>query len=234
MLLAAQALRKLARGLEDLAGARVAWEQVRSLLRAAARPAECPLRPAAAGGALVEARGLGYRYPGRAEPVLSGCDLRIDAGDRLLLEGPPGSGKSTLGALLAGLRAPDQGTVRGQPVVAVPQFHENHLLSASLAFNLLMGRRWPPAPSDLADAEATCRELGLDAMPGGMEQMVGEIGWRLSHGERSRVFIARALLQDADLLVLDESFARVDPETVQTALRCVRRRAPTLMVIAHE
>jgi ATP-binding cassette subfamily B protein len=70
-------------------------------------------------------------------------------------------------------------------------------------------------------------------MPSGLLQMVGEGGWQLSHGERSRVFIARALLQNADLIILDESFAALDPENLQVALECTLRRAKTLMVIAH-
>jgi ATP-binding cassette subfamily B protein len=70
-------------------------------------------------------------------------------------------------------------------------------------------------------------------MPAGLQQMVGESGWQLSHGERSRLFIARALLQKADMIVLDESFAALDPENLQRALQCVLERAPTLLVIAH-
>jgi ATP-binding cassette, subfamily B, bacterial len=63
--------------------------------------------------------------------------------------------------------------------------------------------------------------------------MVGETGWQLSHGEKSRLYIARALLQNAELTVLDESFAALDPENLQRALRCVLDHAPTLLVIAH-
>jgi ATP-binding cassette subfamily B protein len=118
-----------------------------------------------------------------------------------------------------------------------PQFHENHLFSESLAFNLLMGRRWPPTPQDLAEATLLCQELGLgtllEQMPAGLQQMVGETGWQLSHGERSRVFIARTLLQGAELILLDESFAALDPTNLQHALACVLRRAPTVLVIAH-
>ena len=73
----------------------------------------------------------------------------------------------------------------------------------------------------------------IKRMPAGLQQMLGESGWRLSHGERSRLYIARALLQNADLMILDESFAALDPETLALSLRCVLRRAPTLMVIAH-
>jgi ATP-binding cassette subfamily B protein len=100
-----------------------------------------------------------------------------------------------------------------------------------------MARRWPPLDGDLAEAEAVCRELGLgdllERMPAGLFQMVGESGWQLSHGERSRVYIARALLQGADLLIFDESFAALDPENLAKALVCVLNRAPSLMVIAH-
>ena len=66
-----------------------------------------------------------------------------------------------------------------------------------------------------------------------MMQMVGESGWQLSHGERSRLFIARALLQGVELIVLDESFAALDPETLQQAMDCVLQRASTLLVVAH-
>jgi ATP-binding cassette subfamily B protein len=122
-------------------------------------------------------------------------------------------------------------------VVMAPQFQENHVFSETLAFNLLMGRRWPAMPEDLEEAEAICRELGLgevlDRMPSGFQQMLGESGWQLSHGERSRLYIARTLLQKADLIILDESFAALDPENLSLALQCVLQRAPTLLVIAH-
>jgi ABC-type transport system involved in cytochrome bd biosynthesis fused ATPase/permease subunit len=70
-------------------------------------------------------------------------------------------------------------------------------------------------------------------MPAGLMQMVGETGWQLSHGERSRLFIARALLQSADLVILDESFGALDPATLRQCLQTALHRAKTLMVIAH-
>jgi ATP-binding cassette subfamily B protein len=154
-------------------------------------------------------------------------------------------------ALLAGLRQPDAGSLRlygldqqtfgaeawRQHVVAVPQFNENHVLTGTLAFNLLMGRRWPAGPEELQEVEALCHELGLGSllamMPAGLLQTVGESGWQLSHGERSRLYLARALLQNAKLVILDESFAALDPETLGHALHVARRRAPALLVIAH-
>ena len=100
-----------------------------------------------------------------------------------------------------------------------------------------MGRRWPPADDDWDEAETVCRELGLgsllDKMPGGMNQLVGDTGWRLSHGEKSRLYLARALLQNAELVLLDESFAALDPDSLREALLCARSRAKSLLVIAH-
>jgi ABC-type multidrug transport system fused ATPase/permease subunit len=107
----------------------------------------------------------------------------------------------------------------------------------TFAFNVLMGRAWPPRPADLDEAERVCRALGLgpllDRMPAGLAQVVGETGWQLSHGEKSRLYLARALLQGADLILLDESFAALDPATLRRTLAFVREEAPTVLVIAH-
>src|SRR5439155_7039088 len=122
-----------------------------------------------------------------------------------------------------------------QRMVLAPQFHENHVLMGTFAFNALLGRGWPPQQLDLEEAERVCRALDLgpllDRMPAGMQQMVGETGWQLSHGEKSRLYIARALLQGADLLLLDESFAALDPQTLERTLAFVLDKVPTLLVI---
>jgi ATP-binding cassette, subfamily B, bacterial len=276
VLLAAQGLGKLSAGAQSLTSLANAWQQVGPLFNAAARPRQLPalgfmppasgqdgqaevgtdLAQASAVGAngsqpLLQARDLQFRYRPQGRPALQDISLQIYPGDRLLLEGPSGGGKSTLGAILTGLRVPESGSMLlwgfdrqllgteawRKRVVMAPQFQENHVFSETFAFNLLMGRRWPPENEDLAEAEAICRELGLgevlERMPSGFQQMLGESGWQLSHGERSRLFIARTLLQQADLIVLDESFGALDPENLERALRCVLQRARTLLVIAH-
>lgn len=260
VLLAGRAFDGLASGLAAAAGAAVAWKQIGPLFLAGTRePSTTPFisnadmqsRPETGlAPPLVDADNLTYRYATRDEPVLKHASLTIHHGDRVLLEGSSGGGKSTFTSMLAGLRMPDSGLLRLNGLdrftigdswhrfaTEAPQFHENHLLSSTLGFNLLMGRHWPASDTDLAEATALCEDLGLGPllqnMPAGLMQNVGETGWQLSHGERSRVFLARALLQNAELTVLDESFAALDPESLEICLNTVLRRSKTLVVVAH-
>jgi ATP-binding cassette, subfamily B, bacterial len=260
VLLAFGALSKLTSTFALIAAAALGWAQITPLLEAARRTDPLGSTDAALAssqpeaedaGPLVIARDLTFRFHDRTAPILHDCSFRISPGDRIHLSGPSGSGKSTLVSLLTGLRSPasglllldglDRATVGADEwrrrVVAAPQFHENHVFTETVAFNLLMGRRWPPRPEDLKLAEAVCRRLGLgdvlDRMPGRLFQLLGETGWQLSHGERSRLFMARALLQEADLIVLDESFAELDPESFRQCMSQVEKLSGTLMVVAH-
>ena len=274
VLLASQALAKLTGGAQSLMGLFNAWQQVGPLFNAAARPKslsdlslvdtsstenhsqenhiQYPHRgEIRRGETLLAGRELFFRYRPLGKAVLEGCTIQINQGDRILLEGPSGGGKSTLAAILTGLRFSEAGSLLlwgidqkilgtdewRRKVTMAPQFHENYVFSETFAFNLLMGRRWPPEPGDLEEAEQLCRELGLgevlDRMPSGFQQMLGESGWQLSHGERSRLYIARTLLQKSDLIILDESFGSLDPENLFRSLKCVLDRARTVLVIAH-
>jgi ATP-binding cassette, subfamily B, bacterial len=260
ILFAHRALGGLSGGLGALARARVAWQQAAPLFKAGASAAQpgawVTATPAASQATpttatpLVDAHALNYGYRPGAAPVLKGASLQLGAHDRVLLAGPSGSGKSTLAALLVGLRRPasglllmgglDRATLGDQWhrwATEAPQFHNNHIFTGTLAFNLLIGREWPARAATLAEAQTLCEELGLgpllQRMPGGLQQRVGESGWQLSHGERSRVFLARALLQRAPLTVLDESFAALDPATLHRCLNSALQRAQALVVIAH-
>jgi ATP-binding cassette subfamily B protein len=264
VLLVQQAIGQLVNSGIALADAYISWRLVGPLFRAAGKQSETTGsiraqnllgKSSAAQEAkrevLLDAQGLGYSYDDRALTVLDDCNCVVHNGDRILLEGSSGGGKSTLAAILAGLRPAKRGTILlhgldrqtigdlewRRRVVLAPQFHENHILTGTLAFNLLMGRGWPASPDDLLLADAICRDLELGPllvkMPNGIHQVVGETGWQLSHGERSRVFLARALLQQADVLILDESFAALDPQTLQICLRVLMKQQRTVILIAH-
>ncbi len=258
ILLAEQALNVIVANIHNLISFAKAWQQIKPLFDAAQRATDPGLMLNDLGAAqtqndsaLVTLREVAFRYRERGRLALRDASLEIFDGDRVIIQGGSGGGKSTLAAVVAGLRVPESGLLllRGydrasvgldewrKRVVVAPQFHENHVFTETFAFNLLMGRHWPPSEEDTAEAMQVCEELGLGEliarMPSGLSQMVGESGWQLSHGERSRLFIARALLQRADLIILDESFAALDPENLERALRCVLNRAASLVVIAH-
>jgi ATP-binding cassette subfamily B protein len=260
VMLANRALGGISGGISSLASALISWKQVGPLFHAAVGTTvkEPFLTAAQIDGSnvagerakLIDASNLVFRYRPQGDPVLCGVDLSINRGERILLEGSSGGGKSTLAAMLVGLRTPNSGLLLMNGLdrhtlgdgwhrlaTEAPQFHENHILSGTLGFNLLMGRNWPATDDELREARELCVELGLgellERMPSGMMQMVGETGWQLSHGERSRIFLARALLQNTQLTILDESFAALDPQTLEKCLNCAFKRARTLVVIAH-
>jgi ATP-binding cassette subfamily B protein len=249
-----RALQKFTSGAVSVASAAVAGRSVFPLLSALPKPQPARVSDSVSPAAQIpvcDVRSVSYRYAGRNESSLEHCDIAIASGEKVLLMGPSGGGKSTLCALMAGLRQPQGGLVlasaldlnsRGiddwrRHISAAPQFHENYVFTESLAFNLLMGRRWPASAQDLDEAQDLCRSLGLgpllDRMPSGLMQMVGESGWQLSHGECSRLFMARALLQKPRLLILDESLAPLDADMFLECLRFLAQKTDALLVVIH-
>jgi ATP-binding cassette subfamily B protein len=201
---------------------------------------------------LIELRGVRFGYPNRTKAVLDDVDLEVAYGDRVLIEGPSGGGKTTLASIMTGLRKPDAGLVlvagldqHTMPeaelrriVATAPQFYKNHIFTESLAFNLLLGRAWPPEEADIAAAYHVTSALGLgpllSRMPSGIFQQVGETGWQLSHGEKSRIYLARALLQRSKVLVLDETFGALDPASLRESMRFVLDESGgAVVVITH-
>lgn len=251
-LLVATGLSDLAAVVSGAAAWRGAWLAIHPLFVAGGARETTAQRPALDGASrlptVVAASAVRFRYRSGGRDVLRDTSLRLADGDRVLLEGPSGGGKTTLAKLIAGELRPtagallvcgfDRWTVSDTEwrtlVASAPQFHENHVFSNTFAFNVdpLGG-----ASGLRAEALEVCEELGLGPllakMPAGANQILGETGWQLSHGERSRVFVARALLQKSGLVILDESFGALDPVTLKLVVDCVRRRARTLIVIAH-
>lgn len=257
VLLCYRSLISFTTGLQDIAKALIAWQKIQPIFKASHHTISnmplniSPRKTTTMQPALLHAQDLSFSYLNRHRPVLKNCSFTIHRNDKILLEGGSGGGKSTLASCLNGLTQARQGLLlyRGldkttlgeanwrKKIILVPQFHENHIFMGPFAFNLLMGHRWPPTHQDMAEAEKVCTALGLDElvtrMPGGMMQLIGDTGWQLSHGEKSRVYIARALLQKPDFLMLDESFASLDPENTTKALDYIMDTGNALMVIAH-
>ena len=232
ILLATTALRRLGVAGLGMATAAVALRGLSPFLRP---PPAVPAAPAPQPGLALETAGLTVRRGGTS--ILEDVSLTLRVGEHVLLTGASGSGKSTLVETLAGLRSSAAGVRKGHVALA-PQFCDDHVLLAPLAFNLLLARAWPAAEADLQLAWEVCVELGLqpllERMPAGLAQVVGETGWQLSHGERALVGLARALLSSPGVLVLDESLGPLDPLTAQRALRVARRRVATLVVVTQE
>ena len=195
--------------------------------------APLPMRETQGEGLLV-VNDLSFTYPDSNEPVLSHINATIPAGSLTVVVGKTGIGKTTFVQLLLGLLPAPEGsiTVPVQGFTYVPQ--GNTLLSGTIRYNLLFGN---PAATDeamrealhLADADFVLNdERGLD-------YPCGERGSGLSEGQAQRIAIARALLIDAQVLLLDEAFSALDTPTAQTILKNIRtaRPAQTIICITH-
>ncbi|MER7962231.1 ABC transporter ATP-binding protein [Streptomyces ardesiacus] len=213
------------------------------------QPAE-PKTPRDAG---VEFTGVGFRYDdgaadgGPARPVLNDVTFRLPERSMTALVGPSGAGKTTVAGLIARFRDTTEGTVRigGVDVREIAAddlaahvslvFQDVYLFDGTVEENVRTA-----APDATPDELATAAALsGLDRviaeLPDGWDTRVGEGGARLSGGQRQRVSIARALLKDAPILVLDEATAALDQENEALFAEVVRALADrkTLLVIAH-
>ncbi|EMY32463.1 transport ATP-binding protein, partial [Arthrobacter crystallopoietes BAB-32] len=197
----------------------------------------------------LQLRGAGYAYPGQRQPVFAGLDLDLAPGDWLAVTGPSGSGKSTLLGVLLGFLAPQQGQylVNGSPVGSgtrlagriawTPQ--EAHLFNSSLRANLLLarGRENPPSDAELFRALSA---VGLGsfaaALPQGLDTRLGPGGAFLSGGQRQRVAVARALLTEAEVVLLDEPTAHLDPEAAESLLADLRSAlaGKAVVMVTHD
>jgi ATP-binding cassette subfamily B protein len=188
-----------------------------------------------------------FSYPGGRHAAHEGLSFEVEAGERVGIVGPSGAGKSTIARLLLRFYDPERGrvTIGGRDLrdltldqlrglIAVVS-QDTYLFHGTVAQNLRMGK--PDAtPAELqAAARAANAEEFLARLPQGYDTVVGERGIRLSGGQRQRIAIARALLRDAPILILDEALSAVDAESeavIQEALdRLMEGR--TTLIFAH-
>lgn len=190
---------------------------------------------------------VSLRYPGADRDALDHIDLDVPAGAQVALVGETGSGKTTLGSLVARLHDPTTGRVtidgvdlRDLPLADVAALvgvvsQETYLLHATVRENLRYAR---PDATD-ADIEAAARAAQIhdliESLPDGYDTLVGARGHRFSGGEKQRLAIARTLLRDPRVLVLDEATSALDNDTERAVQRALdaARRGRTTITIAH-
>jgi len=205
-----------------------------------------PATPAEPVDASIEFVGVDFAYvPGSS--VVSGASFRVEPGTTTAIVGPSGSGKSTIARLIARFHEVDGGSIRiggydlrelGTAAVMARLsmvFQDVYLFEDTLRENIRLGR---PGASDGEVLDAAARagvtEI-VERLPGGFDTVVGESGGTLSGGERQRVSIARALLKDAPIVLLDEATAALDIESEALIQRGLAELSgtKTLVVIAH-
>lgn len=193
----------------------------------------------------ISLKGVTFGY-GPRRPVLRSIDVEIEPGQRVAIVGETGSGKTTLAAILAGLYAPDQGEVAfdGHPLAELDRgalrrhisavFQKPCLVEGSVAENITLG-----APVDQADVERAAALALADGfiakLPRGYESALLSGGTNLSGGQAQRLAIARALLRDAPIMILDEATSSLDSGTEYQVWSNIHRvrQGKTTIVIAH-
>jgi ATP-binding cassette subfamily C protein CydC len=195
----------------------------------------------------LEVSGICFAYPGSDRPALAGIDLRVPQGGRVAVVGASGAGKSTLFNLLLRFWAPDQGSIRlgghdlarfhGEDLrrhIAVVSQH-SHLFAATIRDNLLLAN--PQASQGALEQACEVAQIHafIAALPEGYDTWVGETGVRLSGGQARRIAVARALLKDAPILLLDEPTEGLDGRTeasLMAAIDCLMQ-GRTVLLITH-
>lgn len=183
--------------------------------------------------------------PGRE--VIHGISFTVPQGKKVALVGPSGGGKSTLGKLISGFWDTTGGAIEigGQPLtdLSVSEIGKRiacvdqdiFLFNSTISENLLLGNEAATREQMIAAAKAACCHDFIMALPDGYDTLVGDRGSHLSGGERQRIALARAILKDAPIIILDEATAYFDPDSEALIEKAITRltAGKTLVVIAH-
>jgi len=193
----------------------------------------------------VELKGVSFRYADTEPEVLSGVDLKVEAGEFVAVTGPSGGGKTTLLKIMLGLFKPLEGTVLidGTPITHVGTqafrsqvgvvMQDDQLLSGSIAenicfFDATLDLDWMRACADVAGIDAE-----IMAMPMNYNTLIGDMGTTLSGGQRQRVLLARALYRRPRILFMDEGTSSLDLDKEREVNRALAELKITRIVIAH-
>ena len=241
-------LRAFSVAYQDRAHATAAAESLAAIPPLPAPPAtSAPIRTVNARGVSIAFEHVGFTWDPARGPALEDVSFRVPAGETLVLAGPSGSGKSTIIELLLGFVQPESGRVllNGADLATlVPEAltrltaaigQRPMLFAGTIRDNIRFAR--PEASEDeLAAAARSARVAAFaEALPDGLDTLVGEGGYGLSGGQAQRVAIARAFLKNAPLLLLDEPTAHLDPATEGDVLESLRRLAVgrTVVMASH-
>ena len=196
----------------------------------------------------VELKNVHFSYTGdAADEVLHGVDLRLPEGSFTALVGPSGGGKSTVAKLIARFWDVTSGeitiggvNVRDMPISQLSEYvsfvtQDNFLFRGSLLENIRLGDPNAGDEEVMAAARAAQCEEFISKLPQGYNTPAGEAGKRLSGGEKQRIAIARMMLKNAPIVILDEATAFTDPENEDKIQRSIAAltKGKTLLVIAH-
>lgn len=201
-------LRIIGYALSELPHSRAGLSHIDGLLAEGIETRRAPMRTVGVG---IEIRGMSVRFDGQSIDAVTVARLSVRAGGSLAVVGETGSGKSILVGALAGV-IPYSGEIRVAQSGVAPVFQETFLFATSIRENLVFGAARTDDEIRAALSAAEALEF-VEALPDGIETIVGERGVGLSGGQRQRLALARAILSNRDVLVLDDTTSALDPET---------------------